>query len=172
MVKKIKEKNKKKNYTSSQSVKSEYTNMLQITGLVFAIFLAFYFITVLVTKKIEAPVNEEVKIQYDNILVGEILNRPETEYYVLVTDSKDANDLYRLYVSYYEEKENNLRTYYVNLDEGLNKQYVADTSLIMVNDLSKIRFKDATLVHVKDKKIDRYYEGKEQIVIQYENLIK
>jgi hypothetical protein len=173
MTKRVRERKTKKTdgYSSSQIVRNEYTNMLQIVGLVLAIFVVFFFITTLVTDK-STDANDEVTIQYDYIVVGEIFNKPESEYYVLATSDKDANDLYNLYISYYEQKDSYLKTYYIDLDDGFNSGYVTDKSNIFVSDLSKLRFKGATLLHVKDKKIDICYEGKEQLVIQYEKLIK
>ena len=88
---------KAKNKKTNENIVStnELTNLIKIIVIVCVVLLAFYFITVFVNKKAKTNTNNNEDtvaiIQYDKIMVGEILNRPQTEYYVLVKNSDDIN---------------------------------------------------------------------------------
>ena len=133
-------------------------NFLKIIAGVLVVFIVFYGITSLVTNKKTAPV--EANIQYDKILVGSILNRLESEYYVIVEASDDEEvSNYEVLISNYIKKENHLRFYKVDLSDPFNSNYIGAESVLDINNISEIRFNESTLLHIKDKKIVSYRQG-------------
>lgn len=108
--------------TKTKTVKKNYDNGTEVSKLVklviivTVIFVIFYGITVLVNKKEENPGNnsngQTVSIQYDEILIGNILTQPNDEYYVMIYDSDDTNSVvYNSYLQLYQQKRDALRYY-------------------------------------------------------------
>ena len=129
--------------------------------IIMIIIVAFYFITILVLDRKKAKEQENIytAIQYDEIIVGNIYNQKEDEYYVLATMKSDSNaPSYVTNLENYAKTENALKTYTINLDSGFNKKYVAEES----DFTSKYPiFSTSTLVKVSNKEIKETYEGKE-----------
>lgn len=133
-------------------------NFLKIIAGVLIVFIVFYGITSLVTNKKTAPIEEN--IQYDKILVGSILNRLESEYYVIVEASDDEEvSNYEVLISNYIKKENHLRFYKVDLSDPFNANYIGEETVLDINNISDIKFNKSTLLHIKDKKIVSYRQG-------------
>ncbi len=134
-----------------------------IIGLVVvvAIIGVFYGITTLVVnnkeEKEESNQNEpETNIQYEEIIVSNILKQTPVDYYVLVTTKNDEG--YAQYVSdfsTYATKSNALPTYRIDLDNGFNKKYLQEESNFD-NELPV--FSGSTLVRVTEGSIAEIYE--------------
>lgn len=174
MARNKKEKNNEKVVIATMNDEIQKLTKLIIGVLV--IFILFFSITYLLTKREKEdqnPTNEETKIQYNEILVGELLNQHEDEYYVLVTKKEDHFvGLYQAYLSEYKNKEKALRVYYSNLSNIFNEKYQANESQFSITDIKDIRFMGTTLIKVKGKKIVSYYEGKEKIVEHLTTIIE
>ena len=161
--KEIKEKvevKKVKKETTSPVTNNEMANLIKIVLVVTAIFLIFYGITTLVTDKNSNNTTnpEGVVIQYDEILLGTLFEQSNSEYYVLVTTEDDYNtQTYSSLVSSYKAKENSLRVYTSNLDNGFNKTYKAEETKIS-NNLQELKLKGSALLKIKDKTIVASYE--------------
>ena len=95
----------KKVNNKSKKIESgnEIANFIKLIIVVTVFFLAFYLITLLINKEEEKEnIETPATIQYDNILLGNILIQPNDNYYVLVTESDDINlGLYSTYISMY-----------------------------------------------------------------------
>ena len=128
------------------------SKFLKIIIAVLIIFVLFTFITKIITNK--GKNDETTNIQYDKILVGSILNRPESDYYVLVISKDDENTLvYTNLISTYKAKSEHRRFYTADLADEFNKIYVADTNNLNVTAIDDIRFAETTLLHISDGKI-------------------
>lgn len=128
------------------------SKFLKIIIAVLIIFVLFTFITKIITNKEKS--DETTNIQYDKILVGSILNRPESDYYVLVISKDDENALvYTNLISTYKAKSEHRRIYTADLADEFNKIYVADTNNLNVTAIDDIRFAETTLLHISDGKI-------------------
>ena len=168
--------NKKVNKKNSVVTSNELVNLIKIIVIVCVVLLAFYFITVLVNKKTKSNAfgNDDsvAVIQYDKIIVGEILNRPENSYLVLVKKEDDVNsNLYQSYLSIYSGKENALRLYNVELGEVFNLNYIGDVT-ILDNGIENYKFSDTTLIKISDGNISESYVGLEAIEDYLKELIK
>jgi len=154
---------------------NEVTNLIKIILAVTVIFLIFYGITTLVTKnkKTEQLNTGDVVIQYDEILLGNLLEQPKSEYYVLVTEEDDQyKDTYSTYLNTYKTKENAIRVYSANLDSGFNSAYLSETSNTNINDIKDLKLSTSTLLKVSGKKVVSAYEGNFKIIEHLKTLIK
>lgn len=173
---------KGKNKSTVETTKSntldssnEITNLIKIILIVTAVFLIFYGITVLVTKnkRPEKAPQEEPIIQYDEILLGNLLQQPNKEYYVLVTLEDDQYaSAYTTYLSTYASKKGHLRAYKANLDSGFNKTYKAEQSHTNITNIKDLKLKGSTLLKIRSKKIVAAYEGNAKIIEHLKTLIK
>lgn len=167
---------KKANNKKTAVTNNELVNLIKIIIVVCVILLAFYFITALVSKKTKGSAfdNDDsvAVIQYDKIIVGEILNRPESSYLVMVEKKDDVNsNLYQSYLSIYSGKENALRVYNVDLGEVFNFDYVGDET-ILNEGIQNYKFSDTTLIKINDGNILETYVGLEAIENYLKELIK
>ncbi len=158
---------------------NEFTNLIKIVIIVTAIFLAFYLITYLVAKNKANKKQDtdkdtaEVSIQYDEILISNLLKQKNSEYYVLAYDAKDVYyDTYNTYLTTYTGKNDTLRVYKSILTNGFNKSYYdADAeSKTDISSIDELKLNSSTLIRVKDGKIDAVYEGHDAIVTQLKTL--
>lgn len=124
----------------------------------------FYGITTLVVnnkKKEEENTenNSYTNIQYEEIIVSNILKQTAIDYYVLVITKNDEN--YKQYISdftTYTTKKNALPTYRIDLDNSFNKKYLQEGSNF--DDELPI-FSGCTLVRVTEGNITEIYESSE-----------
>ena len=171
MAKKKQIKNKKKNETQVVSG-NEMINLIKIILIVCAVLLVFYFITVLVNKKDKETYTENTNatIQYNKILVGQILNRTETDYYVLVEKENDQYiDLYNYYLSNYIGENKKFKYYTVDLSDVFNGNHIGEQTLLTGN-VSEFKFVNSTLLRVKNGSIIESYDTRDSIVSYLENL--
>ena len=105
-----------------------------------------------------------VKIDYGEVLVGNMLNQKYDEYVVYAySEEKDSTVDYLLNsVSH---------SYILNLDLANNKIAVAETSNF-VGTIDQIKFKGETLLLIKGGKITNAYEGSEEIIKYLESITK
>lgn len=172
---KIKQIRKKQQQISTVTSSNELTNLIKIVVIVCAVLLVFYIVTVIVKGKNESestPKSTVATIQYSKILVGEILNRSESEYYVLVEAEDDQyNDLYNYYLSLYSEKKDALKYYTVDLSDVFNANSIGDTT-ITKGAVSSFRFSTTTLLKVKKGAVVETYDSNDSIISYFDQLIK
>lgn len=158
------------------SENDEVKKLIQIVVLLLIIFFVFYGITVLLTKKGDNNLKleeNETEIQFKEILVSKILEQKEVEYYVLIGFEKDLyNQLYENYFNYYQSKGNVITYYTININNGFNEKYIGDNSNLNVTNVNELRFKEATLLKIKNKKIVSSFEGREEIINHLDKLVK
>lgn len=148
---------------------NQLSNLIKIFAIVTALFIVFLGITTLVTKDKTTDNNTDTPatstIQYDEILVGDLLKQSPSSYYVLAVAKSDINySLYNYYASQFSTKIGALTMFIVDLDNAFNKPYIGDTAKLNVANISDIKFKDAVLLLIKDKKIINRYETKTAIM--------
>lgn len=145
-------------------------NLFKFVVIVIVAFAAFYGITILVTnKKADEKQKIEASIQYDEILVGQILNNKDESYYVLVENEDNENNInYYQYIS----KKNNLKVYYCDLSNAFNKKFKSDDSNLYVDSIDQIKFADTVLLYVEKGKIVSAYETDEEITNTLESNLK
>jgi len=169
-------KNNKKEKLEEINNEYEIKKMIIITIIVMAVFLTFYFITNLIVKPIDKDnIDNPVVLDSTKITLSNLLNRKESEYYVLATKNSlypstiNYEEIYNGYISDYTKNENALPFYRIDLDDALNKNYVGE-ELNVTDDLSNLKLNDEVLFKIKDSKIESYYVGSSNIVEVLSNL--
>jgi len=129
---------------------NEMLKLLKIVLIVTGIMVIFYGIT------LENNDNQpsETQIQYENILIGSMLNNDGT-YYVLI-EEKDDNRLaeYDSLIATIKASEDAPAIYKANLTDSFNKDYLGKEHNYYVNDIADFKVTGTTLVKIKDRKID------------------
>lgn len=166
---------KKTNNNKSVVTENELVNLIKIIVIVCVVLLAFYFITVFINNKNNDTKNSDdtvATIQYEEIIVGEILNRKEQEYLVLVKKENDVNyDLYQSYLSIYSGKSKALPIYNVDLGSVFNANSIGEET-ILENGVADFKFNDSVLLKVTNGNITESSIGNEQIENYLKVLIK
>lgn len=173
-TKQISKAKKSKKQKENQIVSgNELTNLIKIVLIVCAVLLIFYFITVLVNNKDEEnnyTENTTPTIQYNKILVGQILNRSENEYYVLVEKENDQYlDLYNYYLSSYDGENSAFKYYTVDLIDVFNGNNIGEQNVVVGN-VSDFKFANTTLLRIQNRVITEIYDNRDSIVSYLENL--
>lgn len=141
--------------------------------IVVAVILAFYGITVVLTNNKEKETSvpndsNEAVIQYDEIIVGEIFNQSESEYYVLAYNDNSNSQEYISNLNTYSELEGATKSYEIDLTNAFNKKYVSSESDF---EGQFPIFSETTLVKIVNKQIVETYTGTD-INTQIENMTK
>jgi len=163
----------------AKSNSDELTKLIQLILIVSVILVIFYLITTWVTDN-KRPNNsneeetvQDTIIQYDEILIGNLLAQPNDEYYALVIAEDDADATsYNTLINTYRDKENSLRVYSSKLDSVFNNKYKSDESYFDTEKISEVKFKMSTLVKVQNKKVVEQYEGSSDIVDAIESIME
>lgn len=149
-------------------------SLIKIVILLVVIFCAFYCITILLIDNRKAEDNDKSVSVIDSskIILNQLLNRNEKEYYVIATKASKYEssyittnyiDIYDSYINKYKQKENSLTFYYVDLDSALNKHYIGE-NLNITDNISQLKITDEILFKIKDGSIEKYYLGKDKII--------
>lgn len=160
--------------TSKKEQLGQMQRLLLVIAGILVVFGIFYGIAVLIdnsNKKTEDPA--ETEIQYDEILVGRLLEQPYSEYYVLVYFENDFNLAdYQTQAANYKTKAKALKVYYANLNSAFNKTYIGSKNNTKITKIENFKLSETALIYIKNKKITRVYNGYEKIIEQFETLLK
>ena len=148
----------------------EIRNFIIIFIIVLVAVVGIYFFTKNVVKKetVEETKKEEtteVEINHDSVIVGNMLNKADKHYYVIIYDYQSNNVSDYLNIRYeYTAKEGSLPVYAVDLSSPLNSKFY-DPSNINLNpsDIKDYRFGDITVLEVKDGKVVKSYSDLDSI---------
>ena len=155
----------------------EYSKIIKITIGVVLILALVYFITALATGEIkfgkdEEETVEETSIQYEEIIAGQILNRSQDEYYVLLFNFTDTFASYYLSLKdSYLQNDSALPFYIVDLEKHINKDIVAETESdykANLSSLSDLKVTNPTILKVKNHKVIKNITGRENILKFFE----
>ncbi len=163
-------KNQKKRIKSPNVMsddQNEVRNFIIIIIVLLVIIGGIYLVSRLLTNKEDSKDQEPVagSINYNTTLIGNMLNKPDDEYFVLIYDSKDIQSIsYSGLASAYSENEDALPIYVADLNNELNKKYY-DPENINANTTNFDKFKvgDITLLQISNKKIKKSYTKIEDI---------
>ena len=166
---------KQKNKIENQNI--EMGNLFKIILIILVFFGIFYILTYYIQENTEQTSeqknlndNSSVPIiQYEEILVGNMLEQNENEYYVLIVQEDDYKTRYKDYLKQYS---NQNKFYYSYINNGLNKRYISDSSNLNVSNVSELRIKENTLLKISSKKVVESYEGNSKIMEKFIELNK
>lgn len=162
---------KKEKYRTEEQ--EEAIRFIKILILVILIVIAVYFLTrIFITKDLLNKDSEEQtliegSINYNTTIIGEMLTRPEENYYVIMYDSEDLNSIYYSgLASTYGNNENALKVYTIDLGNEFNKKYVVNNpEEVNVNttNLDSFKVNNLALLKISDKKIIKSLTKEEDI---------
>ena len=126
-------------------------------------FLAYIFTAKVLVKEDVNNKKSDVTIEYNNVDVGNIFNRPYDNYYVLAVDKADKDSsYYENIVSTYTSGEKSKKVYTLDLSLSVNKKYVGKSNKTATK-ASEISLSNPTLIEIEKGKIANYYDTKESI---------
>lgn len=167
---KVKTKKNKKVIANTQAHYNEdVVKMVKIGVIVLICFAIIYVITAIVNGEwFKKEPKEEVEIQNQEILMGETFLKNDNEYMILYYDFDDKiyAGLYNMLVDNYGYSGSDVPMYTVNLATNFSKQYMASSdegSNKNPTSLDNLKIKGATLIRIKDKKVVKYLETKDEI---------
>ncbi len=142
--------------------------ILVVISLVAIIVLIYFFTKIFVTKDLvkghEVSYQDGV-INYDNLIVGNMLSKNDKEYYVIAFDST-SNDsaYYHTLISAYKNKDKALNIYSIDLSNELNKKYIdVNKPNLEFTSLDNLKLGEVTLFKVKVGKVSIYLTNVEDI---------
>ncbi len=160
---------KKMKYRTAEQ--DEMINFVIVILIVLACVAAIYFLTrIFVTKdlfKEEQPTVDEVipgVIDYDVAIMGQLLNRPEKEYYVVIYNQAEGDYVAEmsLLMNTYKAEKDAKKMYSVDLSNKLNESHYdpenveTDIKKLEKMEVKDIKVGDITLIKVKKGKIVKY----------------
>lgn len=149
----------------------EIRNFFIILVVVILAFLGIFFLGKNEEKKMNKDAvketETEVEIDYTNINVGTILNRPYEDYYVMVFDSESVDaPRYDAIIQGYSSNENAKKVFVVDLGSTQNSKFKSKdgkTNPNVKTDVTEFSFGEITLLYVKNEKVVNYYEDLDEI---------
>ncbi len=149
----------------------EIRRFIILLVVVILLIVAVYFITrIFVTKDLLNSDDTESEIvegsiNYSITLIGNMLNKPDDEYYVVIYNAEDLRAVYySSLMSNYLRNEEPLALYYVDLSNILNaKFYDPDNITTDIESISDLRVGDLTLIKVEDNEIAEIITDEEEI---------
>lgn len=169
-------KQKKKLYKINTNTEMEYSKIIKIAIGVIIVLAITYFVTAIVSGEIkfgkEEIVEEETSIQYEEIMVGQMLNRSENEYYVLLFNFTDNFASYYLSLKdSYSQNNDALPFYIIDLEKHTNKDYVLeDGEHLVEKPVRLVDFKTTspTIVKIKNRKVVERVSGRDNVLNFFE----
>lgn len=171
---------KKEKYHTEEEM--EMTQFIKILVVLVILVLGVYFFTrIFVTKDLfgkddSSSVTTKGEYNYNATLIGNMFNRPEKDYYVMIYDTENINAVYYSgLISNYSNgtnKDKALPIYFADLNNGLNKKYVTeDKNLVNVNttDFDKFKVGELALIKVSNGKIAKSLTNEDEIAKELDN---
>lgn len=161
-------KNKKIIGSTPAHYNEDVVRMIKIGVTVIICFVILYFATELINKYKNKEEEVETEIQKVEILMGETFEKKDSEYMIVYYDFDDKiySGLYSTLVESYNYLNVDVPMYKVDLSTNFSKKYMAteeENSNTNPTSLSNLKVKGATLIRIKDKKVVKYIEGKDNI---------
>ena len=150
-------------------VKNKFSILAIIFG-VLCFFGIFYLLTVYITNDdtSKSTVDEinETEIQYEEILAGSSFNMNEKEYLVIYYDKSDDDISSKLgtAISTYDNNEDALVTYTVDMSSAFNKSFVNDEANSDPSEASELSLAGPTLIKFSDGDVVEYIESVDGIL--------
>lgn len=145
-------------------------NFIIILAIVLVVTVGLYFITKYAVKKdttsdTSSTETTETTISYDTCIVGNMLNKNEEEYYVIIYNSNDSNSsTYSTLVTDYKALDSHLAVYTIDLSNSLNEKYYnAEETNTTSDNINDLKFGDITLLKIKNGKIEKSYQSAKDI---------
>lgn len=165
---------KDKKDTTIKEEKDGYFKFITTLAILLIVFLISYFaLGLFYTKEIDLKkktkeTKDEVNIDNNTIMLGQLFDQAKDEYYVLIYDLSDEESSIPNWQSTYESSEGALSIYVVDSSKKFNSQYIVkENSNKNATSLSDLKVISPTLIKVNNKSITEYIEGEDNIVNKF-----
>ena len=160
---------------------NELVRLVKIIVIITVIMALIYVVTMIATKKADEVKKDDTstsekttktEIQYDNIMIGTMLNKGGT-YYVLIEEDKNDDQRigeYDQLVTTIKNKEGATKIYKVDLTDAFNKVYKAKESNYYVDNISDFKVTGTTLLKIEDAKVVTAFDDYDGIKNELNNL--
>lgn len=166
-------KTKRTLYKTGSNVNTEYSTVVKIVIGVVGVLVLTYLVTALASGEIKLGKKkqedrQEVSIQYEEIMAGQILNRNHDEYYVLLFNFTDTFASYYLSLKdNYITKDNALPFYIVDLEKYSNQNISTEKEeeiITNINHVNDLRVMNPTIIKVKNHRVVESIKSRESIL--------
>ena len=160
----------KKNKKNSEEKDTYFKFITTLAVLLLVFVLAYFLIGFFYTKEIDFSNDDEedvseVSVDNSTIMLGQLFDQSEEEYYVLIYDTTDKVLSISSWMSIYSSKSDALKIYTVDSSKKFNANYlVEEGSNKDATSVSELRVISPTLIKVTNKAISEYIEGEDNIV--------
>lgn len=165
---------KDKKDTTIKEEKDGYFKFITTLAILLIVFLISYFaLGLFYTKEIDLKkktkeTKDEVNIDNNTIMLGQLFDQAKNEYYVLIYDLNDEESSMPNWKSTYESSDGALSIYVVDSSKKFNSQYIVkENSNKNATSLSDLKVISPTLIKVNNKSITEYIEGEDNIVNKF-----
>lgn len=145
------------------NLENDSSKFIVIVLFILAVIGMLWLVDALKSNKNEEEEKEVTpKIQYSEVIVGNMLDQKYDEYYVIAYKEKENK---KELIDYLLSKHLTGEHYYtIDLTKAQNLVSVADESNFKSENIGEIKFKDTTLLEIKKGKITNNYESVDKIV--------
>ena len=163
------QKDRKDNRSNSEGRDNYFKFITTLTILLILFILTYFLMGLFYTKEIDLnkkdDQKEEVNIDNRTIMLSQLLEQSQDEYYVLVYNVSDKDSLIKSWISIYEGSDGALTLYKVDSSKKFNSNYIVEeNSNKNATTLGDLKVISPTLIKVKDKNIVEYIEGEDEII--------
>ena len=157
--------------SSIKEEKDNYFKFITTLAILLLVFIISYFIigyfytNEISFDKKDDETKEEVNIDNNTIMIGQIFEQADEEYYVLIYDIEDKDSLIPSWESNYSSKDDALKIFKVDSSKKFNAKYIVKSdSNKSATSLSNLKVVAPTLIKINNKKIVEYTEGEDNII--------
>lgn len=157
----------------------EIKKLAKIIVIITVIMALLYVVTMVATNKADEA-NEEkesqtektaTEIQYEDIMIGTMLNKEGTYYVLIEEDGDNRVSEYETLIQTIKANEDAPQIYTANLTDSFNKNYLAKEENTKVDNIEDFKVAGTTLVKIIDKKIDSVYNNYDAIKNKLNELV-
>ena len=164
-LKSMKKDKKSRNVESDTNYLNRF--VMTVAFLLVALIIGYLFIGIFVTKTIfndKEEEKQEVTINNEYILAGQIFDQKEDAYYVLVYNKQEKNQFIDSWKGKYSGNSDALPIYIVDISNAMNNAYIVEKdSNTHPTGYDDLKIVSPTLMKIENKTVVEYIEGSENI---------
>lgn len=173
MAKKEIKRNIKKNLSNKKVTETEDNFnkfVTTIAAIIIILILSYLIIGLFFTKEIDFKKEEEteetseVSIDNNTITAGQIFDKKDESYYVVIYDVDSKLTNIGTFVSIYRSSEDSLPIYTVDSSNKLNSKFISeDSSNTNPTSYDDLKIKEPTLIKIENGSVSSYIENEDEI---------
>ena len=163
-------KNLKGNSVNIDETDNLFSFVTTIVGIIIILIATYFIIGIFFTKEInfnkkeEPEEKQEVSIDNNTITAGQIFNKSDKSYYVIVYDVDSKLTNLSTFISTYKNSENSIPIYTVDSKNKINSSFIVDKdSNKNPTSYSDLKIKAPTLIKIENGVVTSYVEDEAEI---------